>query len=741
MKHKNSLLLLLSFALFFAPLAEAQSLRRMDSVTVSQNGFPLDYPFVGGLNLPQFSTCDFDQNGVDDLVVFDRAGGKLLTFLNGGTSGMEDYAYAPEYQADFPDSMDHFALMADFNCDGKADIFTASTSGLRVYRNTGTASGLSFVIEHDTLMTDRGAGKTLLAVLDSDIPAFVDVEGDGDMDILTFDPSGSFVEWHRNNSVENTGNCANMDMVLAQSCWGYFQESGVGADITLGITCRLPGPDYVADNLNSVHAGSTIAAFDEEGDGDLELVLGDLITNDLVYLRNGGSALVADMDSTGGNFPAYDSPVKLDIFAAAYFLDVNNDGKKDMVAAPNAPNIAANVQNSWYYQNIDPGNGVFLTQSTTRFLSKNMIDVGSGAFPAFFDHNNDGLMDFVVGNTNRKISVNNVSIGVALYENVGTATQPAFAWVTDDYAGLSSVFGTSVFGLVPAMGDLDGDGDDDMVIGESDGRLHYFENIAPSGQDANFVLAQANYKGIDVGNFSTPNLIDIDRDGKLDLVVGETAGNLNYYLNTGTAQAADFSSTPTDAMWGGVDTDINCCTGYSVPFVYENPSTNRYDLCVGSEKGNILYFEDIESQLGGNFALTSNEFGGLREGDRTAVAAVDLNQDNKLEWLVGNLRGGLSLYEVDPSSAVGPNPIHLLNSIDLFPNPSRGVLKLKANLAGSKQIQVEVFDLQGRLLARQTGSSQQEMQIQTTDWESGLYMLSIQMDGQYIGSKKWILER
>ena len=54
----------------------------------------------------------------------------------------------------------------------------------------------------------------------------------------------------------------------------------------------------------------------------------------------------------------------------------------------------------------------------------------------------------------------------------------------------------------------------------------------------NFTIAAPNYFNIDVGYFSQPQLIDVNRDGLLDIIIGEQDGSLNYCPNSGTATIA-----------------------------------------------------------------------------------------------------------------------------------------------------------------------------------------------------------
>jgi hypothetical protein len=85
----------------------------------------------------------------------------------------------------------------------------------------------------------------------------------------------------------------------------------------------------------------------------------------------------------------------------------------------------------------------------------------------------------------------------------------------------------------PSFVDLDGDGDLDLVVGASDGTLKYYENIGSATAPVYMAGATNPFDGIDVGTQSTPTLADLDGDGDLDLVVGASDGTLHYYENTG----------------------------------------------------------------------------------------------------------------------------------------------------------------------------------------------------------------
>ena len=166
-----------------------------------------------------------------------------------------------------------------------------------------------------------------------------------------------------------------------------------------------------------------------------------------------------------------------------------------------------------------------------------MIEVGSGAHPILFDYNNDGLQDLIVANYGYYIESGNYNSQLALYENTGTLSNPEYEWITNDYADLGTINFEN--NISPTFGDLDNDGDLDMLVGDSDGKLHLLNNIFMTGE-SNFFINTVDYFDIDIGSFASPFLVDLDRDDDLDLIIGSRQGNIYHYENQGSINDAEF---------------------------------------------------------------------------------------------------------------------------------------------------------------------------------------------------------
>lgn len=597
MKTKITLLLILN-ALFLILNSAAQPyFTRHDSIPVTINSNTLNFPWAGGLNSCQFSAIDLNHDSKQDLFVFDRMGSKITTFINNGTTGLIDYSIAPQFRETFINQHDNrgrmhdWIFLVDYNMDGKSDIFTYNSGTLAVYRNTSTPDTTSFQLMVTHLKTNYNQNSILLYVSPVDFPAFADVDNDGDIDILTFDIFGAIVQYHKNLSQEQYGNSDSLTFQLHDPCWGNFSESSTSnavlLDTCIGIQVHNP-------STNRHGGGSTLLVLDMNNDGIKEMVIGDGSFNNLTLLSNNGTAADAHMFAQDLSFPQNSNstiPVSINAFPGAFYQDVNNDNVNDLIVSPNTTNITENFTSVWLYKNIGATAQPDFEFVQNNFLQDNMIETGEGAYPVFFDVDNDGLIDMLIGNFGYYHSSGLYKSKLSYYRNTGTQNQPSFELITRDFAAIEALQFTNV---IATFGDIDADSVPEMLIGEHNGKLHLFENNAQPGQPAQFVLSQANYAAIDVGLDATPQLFDVNNDGLLDLIIGEKNGNLNYYQNTGTAQNPVF--TLITENFGGVDTRTEGFTvGFSAPFFFRY--NNTIQLFAGSESGDILQYHNIEQTL------------------------------------------------------------------------------------------------------------------------------------------------
>ena len=713
-----------------------------------QNLSQIRNPWTGGINAAQISLIDTDYDGNEnDIFLFDKAGNRILIFTGEMEGGERVYNFRPELSQNFP-NLKFWALMRDYDCDGKRDIFTYSPLGgsFAVYRNTGTAeTGISFELVNETVQSYYAFNTTQFTtniyVSSQDVPAIFDFDGDGDLDILTFSVNGTMVELHLNFSVENTGSCGLDNYELKNKCYGRFVEgsesNGIITDpASVNAACNFNVVNPKANDgeaKGARHVGSTILAFDANQDGLIDIILGDVSYTNLTYLENNDRP-DPKVDSVGyvaTDFPAdFGAPaVNIDNFPASFYEDINGDGIRDLIVGVNNTNGAANKESIWYYKNNGADNAPAFDLIQTDFLQDQTIDYGEASAPAFFDYNGDGLLDMVIGSRGEYLDLGNFKPTLALYINTGTVSSPVFTLQDPDWLNVSSLnIGQYI---TPTFGDIDGDGDTDLIVGCASGELYLFTNTAGAGNTASFSLSGnvlAGSETLDVGQNSAPQLFDLNQDGKIDLIVGERNGNLNYYQNTGTPSNPQFTLI-TEALGGVSSVEPNYFVGNSSPHFYR--FNGEAYLALGGEAGRIHLYNGIDNNLTGNFNLLSLHAFEVSTGLLSKPYVVDINTDGIPDLFIGGIGGGINLFMGD--YLVGLNETHQKNStLKIYPNPADDKISIELSGMNANIVHYRLYSLSGMLM--QKGIVRAGI-VDVSALASGMFILEIDLSGDVFRGK------
>ena len=667
-----------------------------DTICVIENNYVLKMPWANGINYSNISSTDLNYDGKKDLVVYDRlnnfGAGRFRCFINNGSSGQTKYLSAPELSYYFP-QVYGWAILLDYNCDAKEDLFCYTSLGIMVYKNVSSpANPVQFVIA-DTLLESNynpGGNPTYGNIFASSVgvPGISDIDNDGDLDILTFSPGGSLIEYHKNIRVESNLSCEALKFEYSDNCWGKISEGACSTDLNSNF-CNSQKPNIsqpIYLNNKIYHAGSCLTCIDSDGDGDKDLILGDISCNTSQYLHNTGTinnALFSDTTKLYPNYPNKNNTtqIKLNNYPCTYYLDVDGDNKKDLIATPNSP-ASENFKSVWFYKNTSTTNTVNFQFIKNNFLQDEMIEVGQNSFPVLIDYNADGLKDLIIGTHGYYLNSqqNPLSARLTLYQNIGTLAQPVYSLITRDYAGLSSY--SFINQIMPTVGDVDNDNDVDICFGTSSGQIHWLENTAGANNLCNFSILHNNSFSITtISSSAAPQLFDLDKDGKLDLIIGTKNGKLSFYKNISPVSSSP-SFSLLSSFLGNVDVKNNPnvygIDGYAVPYFYNEGAITK--LLVGSVGGTIYYYS-LPNNINSNFNFIRSDVNFLNEGGQSAICFDDVNNDNLRDLFIGNASGGLSFY-----SSKSPLVIikeftfdQLLKNMSVFPNPVNELINININ--------------------------------------------------------------
>ncbi len=692
----------------------AQWLEQPDLIPVYQNGKLMHHAWAGGLNSPQFSEIDLDNDGYLDLVIYDQIGagraGKVLCFLNNGQT-INPYQYTAEYSTIFDTLVTaSFITAKDINQDNIPDLITTlgnDFEGLLIYEGFYDKNNTyNFILRQEIY------GYTLD---DLRKPAVVDVDKDGFWDILKLNTADDGINFLRNLGRDTLA-------FEVEECWGNFIKFPLQNTIQLDTDCSHTPK---TESTPPLHYFSALSAFDVDGDDDTDFFLSNSGSNYVNYIVNGGSPQQAQITAFQDSFPQT-NPIQL--YSTPYIqeIDLNNDTNKEWIITPQDPDNAATIQNVLVYEVNEKVKDQFpqITLQTNAFLVDQMIDVGAFSHPVFFDHNQDGLTDLLIGNYR---SIDNYKTQtpstLTLFENIGTPEAPTYKWITNDYLNLSE---QRYFGAIPAFGDLDGDGDQDMVLTNLfENTLQYYQNTPTENGIAQFDLV--NDKLITLGNYldKSPFLADINQDGLLDFIIGIDQGNIHYYANIGSATLPAFELISEN--WGQVNTQTSTSiTGSATPIINDWDNNDTLDLFLGNISGEITHYIVNPTDPEATFQKMPNPFPNVQTSIRTTLAMHDLNNDQRPEIIIGGFSGGLTLcsQSINTTHTNLSHNSYSHNQIKLYPNPTNHILHINMIdcTTNCKQI-VQLFDYSGKKILNKQINQQDAISL--LPFAKGIYFIKV----------------
>ena len=550
---------------------------------------------------------DVDGDGDLDLAVANSDGQQDAVYLNDGVGSFAATAL------NFGTGSDNSASIALGTMDGDTDLDIVvanwNEQNLVVFNTAATEVASVFPAQNaagvdrvaDVSVTFKktmnvGDGTTFVAHggFTGKLPA---TYGGGGTDVLTLDSASDFkpgeeVEVSLTSGLQDD----NDGDSLRPFVWRFFAAAAAGPSVfdTAGISFGAG-----VDDVRSIAFG------DVNGDGKLDVAVGNWLQQSVVYLNDNLGSFAAGSRSFGSGG---------DQTTCVALADVDGDGDLDLAAA----NLG---EQNFVYLNDGSGDyaGVAKSFGTGQDSTRAI---------AFADVDGDGDLDLAVGNESQQ----NV---VYLNDGAGNFTAGARA------------FGTAVDVTYDVkFGDIDNDGDMDVAAGNftesntaylNDGRGNFSAGSRDFGTGADLTRTIA--------------LADVNGDGYLDVAVGNSSGLTgqpnDLYLNDGNGNFTGgrrFFGTGSDKTESIAFADVD--------------ADGDLDLAAGNDlEGNLVYLNDGS----GNFAGETRNFGTGTENTR-AIALGDVDGDGDLDMVVGGsghaLRSALNASSpvVDEPPSIGVTP-------------------------------------------------------------------------------------
>lgn len=683
-------------------------------------GSSISAPWCGGINSVQVIQADLNEDGTSDLVLFDHNSNVLKTFLNIGTTGQIRYSYAPKYASNFPPVVDYLQLK-DYNCDLIPDLFHKGSFGVAVYKGYYQNNELKFTFYKD-LFFQGMFGPVNVYVQPGDIPSIIDYDHDGDLDILSYDVLGTRVAYYKNMQIENNAPCDSIQMSEFDVCWGKFYQ-GVHRAVSLGMTCK----GNTAQGKKNRHTGNCIVHVDIEGDGDLDLLGGNISFADIQLLFNNGSDIIYEQDTT---YQKNGHVLQMPTWPSPFHVDIDNDGDHDILITSHADNLSsANFNAVAYYKNLGTDaipNFVF--QHDT-LLTSDMIDVGTYSYPTFFDFDKDGKKDLFVGSEGYlNNSTGLLESKLAYYRNTSTVGSISFELISKDFLQISS---HQFNGLFPTFGDITGDGVDDLVLGLVNGSVAVFKNFAVSNTAApNFFYYTDSIPGINVGNYSAPCVYDFNQDGKTDLIVGNQLGKLAYYEDTSSTNQKKLAlkTVSLGNVKAGASTQL---FGYAAPIIGRMDNVPKDFLLIGNVDGTLERYQDFANNWG-TFTKVDSTYSYIKTTSRSVPAITDIDGDGNYDMVLGNKLGGLTFHKQVLTVNI-PNELETPSSIDwvLYPNPVQNHCYIELlSLSSERNFELNLFNMVGQNVFSKILNANQKSKVSVEELPNGMYYAVITLEGR-----------
>ena len=349
-----------------------------------------------------------------------------------------------------------------------------------------------------------------------------------------------------------------------------------------------------------------------DGDGDDDLVVGFADGNFAFYEKDKKGY----REKKGSENPF--NAVRVGTYSRPALANLDEDDELELISGERDGAIR--------YFDMDE-NGIYRAKGSTE-NPLNHIDVGNYSAPTFINFDDDDDLELVIGGDNGKVDYYDIN-QAGKYERKASTASPFNGIDVGDHS-------------VPTLINLDNDDDFELVIGEEDGTLKYFDKDE-NGDYQEKTNAENPFNDIDVAGNSAPLFFDIDDDGEMELVLGRNNGTLNYFKRdeNGNFRRETKGKNPTG---GGI-----AVASYSKLALANLDEDDDIEFVVGANDGTLKYFDKNENGDYEEKTSQGSPFGSNDIGSYSAPVFANLDDDDELEFVLGGDGGKLEYFDRDNS--------------------------------------------------------------------------------------------
>jgi len=477
-------------------------------------------------------------------------------------------------------------LLQDLNGDNIKDLLLSEEQCSELYalRNTGTADNA--LISSVDANFPNTVNPARLFIFPAAYAEDVDFDGVKDLIVSPNVPS-------------NVGSAVNFE----SSAW-FYKNTGSDSNPEYSLQQR----DFLQQQMIDLGENAVPSFFDVDGDGDLDMIVGSYLRLESFGFRS----TLSLYENTGSVAqPVFRKSNEDYLFLSAFgfinikpkFSDIDNDGKVDLIfIATQLNNGSTNV---YYYLN-QVNNGLSVNSSQIQVL----FNIGN-SFPSnenfeINDIDGDGLKDILIGRSTGKLEY---------HRNIGTNSTPDFELIDDTFYDLDfSAFRQSP---APIISDLDGNGSEDMLIGDAGGNLALYPDFKstidnPSeGITKLFRTEDMDSLSIRLGNRLVPTVANIFSADKPAIIIGNGGGGLSVLKHN--------------------DAIVNPVVRFNKEIgVFPNPVKSGELITIGATENTFVsivsitgqtIYKNIELKAGEAIQLETE---GLKEGIYTVVGVINV---------------------------------------------------------------------------------------------------------------------